>query len=57
MEQVRKDLVDIVKSLSRFKSNGLKTIAITTNGLTLHRRIEELKNSGESANHVTINDI
>tara|TARA_B110000977_G_scaffold34198_1_gene45681 strand:- start:37227 stop:38546 length:1320 start_codon:yes stop_codon:yes gene_type:complete len=47
---VRKDLTDIVAKLKQLP--GLKTIAITTNGLTLHKRLEELQKCGLT--HVNI---
>jgi cyclic pyranopterin phosphate synthase len=47
---VRRDLGDIVKRLRAL--DGLQTIAITTNGITLHKKIEELRNNGLT--HVNI---
>lgn len=44
---VRKDILDIVKNLSNMKSFGLKTIAMTTNGLVLNKRCSELKKAGK----------
>jgi cyclic pyranopterin phosphate synthase len=47
---IRPDLEDIVRRLSALQ--GLKTIAITTNGITLHKRLEALKLAGLT--HVNI---
>ena len=41
---VRSDIVDLVRRLSDIK--GLETIAMTTNGLTLSRKLEILKAAG-----------
>ena len=41
---VRRDLEDIVARLSALP--GLKHVAVTTNGVTLHRRLEALRNAG-----------
>ena len=41
---VRRDLEDIVARLSELP--GLKNLAVTTNGLTLHRRLEALRDAG-----------
>ena len=35
---IRKDILDIIRNLSNMKSFGLKTIAMTTNGLILNKR-------------------
>lgn len=43
---IRKDLIHIVRELDRLKSEGLETIAMTTNGVTLHRVVSELKTAG-----------
>ena len=47
---VRRDLEDVVERLAAL--DGLEQIAITTNGLTLHRRLEALKRAGLT--HVNI---
>ena len=47
---VRRDLEDIVRRLAALE--GLNTIAVTTNGLTLHRRLEALRDAGLT--HVNI---
>ena len=47
---VRRDLEDIVRRLAALE--GLNTIAVTTNGLTLHRRLGALRDAGLT--HVNI---
>jgi len=43
---VRKDIIEIVNDLSNLRPFGLKTIAITTNGLVLSGKCSELKRAG-----------
>ena len=43
---VRKDIVDIIAELQKLKDCGLEYIAMTTNGLTLAKRVESLRAAG-----------
>ncbi|XP_046567734.1 molybdenum cofactor biosynthesis protein 1-like isoform X2 [Haliotis rubra] len=43
---VRKDLVDILKGLDSLRSEGLKSIAMTTNAITLSRRLPLYQDAG-----------
>ncbi|XP_052276119.1 molybdenum cofactor biosynthesis protein 1-like isoform X2 [Dreissena polymorpha] len=43
---VRKDIVDIVAGLSYLRRYGLQSVAMSTNGITLARRLPELKEAG-----------
>lgn len=44
---VRGDLVDIIKGINSFRpQHGLQTIAITTNGVTLGKKLPQLKEAG-----------
>ncbi|XP_054716310.1 molybdenum cofactor biosynthesis protein 1-like [Uloborus diversus] len=49
---VRKDIVEIVKSLKDLKS--LNTIGITTNGIVLHKKLKELKEAGLNAINISL---
>lgn len=44
---VRRDFMDILKELNKLRPYGLRTIAMTTNGLALNRKIAQLKENGE----------
>lgn len=44
---VRKDFYDIATRLSSLKAHGLQTLALTTNGIALSRRIQMLKQCGK----------
>lgn len=43
---VRKDLPDIIAGMNELRSLGLQTIAMTTNGVTLARKLPVLKGAG-----------
>eukprot|EP00918_Siedleckia_nematoides_P035931 GHVU01078124.1.p1 GENE.GHVU01078124.1~~GHVU01078124.1.p1 ORF type:complete len:405 (+),score=46.03 GHVU01078124.1:25-1239(+) len=43
---VRKDLIDIIAELNKLKSNGLESISMTTNGVTLARKLPSLQKAG-----------
>mmetsp|Transcript_35951 Transcript_35951/g.57825 ORF Transcript_35951/g.57825 Transcript_35951/m.57825 type:complete len:431 (-) Transcript_35951:56-1348(-) len=52
---VRPDLEDIVKQLSALP--GLRHIAITTNGITLHKRLEALKAAGLTLVNISLDTL
>ena len=43
---IRKDFFDVVSRLACLKAHGLRTLAVTTNGVALARRVPLLKHSG-----------
>jgi len=43
---VRRDIVDLMKQIGRLRSNGLKELCITTNGISLHRKLDSMAESG-----------
>lgn len=45
---VRKGIIDLLKELNGLKSIGLKSIAMTSNGLALHRRLPQMIENGLS---------
>jgi cyclic pyranopterin phosphate synthase len=52
---VRKDIEDICLHLSNLK--GLKTLAITTNGITLARKLPKLKQCGLTALNISLDTL
>ncbi|KFM61898.1 Molybdenum cofactor biosynthesis protein 1, partial [Stegodyphus mimosarum] len=52
---IRKDIVEIVGALATLKS--LNTIAMTSNGITLHKKIEELKKAGLNAVNISLDTL
>ncbi len=43
---VRKDIVDLMHQIGSLRSNGLKELCITTNGISLHRKLDSMIKSG-----------
>lgn len=43
---VRKDILDLVRQIGQLKNNGLRELCITTNGISLHRKLDSLVESG-----------
>ncbi|KAL9065732.1 MAG: hypothetical protein Q9157_007375 [Trypethelium eluteriae] len=43
---VRKDIIPLMHSIGSLRSRGLKELALTTNGLTLHRKLDSMVEAG-----------
>lgn len=43
---VRKDIVDLMRQLGNLRSKGLKELCITTNGISLYRKLDAMAESG-----------
>ena len=43
---VRRDIVDLMRQIGQLRSNGLKELCITTNGISLHRKLDSMVESG-----------
>jgi cyclic pyranopterin phosphate synthase len=43
---VRRDIVDLMRQIGELRSNGLKELCITTNGISLHRKLDSMVESG-----------
>jgi GTP 3',8-cyclase len=43
---VRKDIVELMKQVGNLRSAGLKELCLTTNGLTLHRKLDAMVDAG-----------
>lgn len=54
---VRKDLVDIIAGLSQLRPHGLETIAMTTNGVTLSRKLPALKEAGLNLLNISLDTL
>lgn len=54
---IREDLTDLVRQLSLLKNEGLKTIAMTTNGIKLHRSLPQLKAAGLNALNISLDTL
>ncbi|XP_021378742.1 molybdenum cofactor biosynthesis protein 1-like isoform X1 [Mizuhopecten yessoensis] len=54
---VRKDVVEIIRGLNEFRDLGLQTIAMTTNGVTLARKLPALKEAGLDLINVSLDTL
>eukprot|EP00879_Flechtneria_rotunda_P016503 GHRR01017271.1.p1 GENE.GHRR01017271.1~~GHRR01017271.1.p1 ORF type:complete len:318 (+),score=106.59 GHRR01017271.1:557-1510(+) len=54
---VRRDLLDIIQRLNRLKPIGLKTIALTSNGLTLAKQLPALVAAGLSGLNISLDSL
>lgn len=52
---VRKDIIDIIKDIRSFPE--IKTIAMTTNGSLLSRRIEKVKEAGMNNLNISLDTL
>ncbi|KAK4950522.1 hypothetical protein LTR66_013954 [Elasticomyces elasticus] len=43
---VRKDIVDLMRQIGDLRKDGLKELCITTNGISLHRKLDHMVESG-----------
>ncbi|ERF70881.1 hypothetical protein EPUS_02403 [Endocarpon pusillum Z07020] len=43
---VRKDIIDLMTQIGRLRRSGLKELCLTTNGLTLHRKLDAMVEAG-----------
>ncbi len=43
---VRKDILDLMKQIGNLRAAGLKELCLTTNGLTLHRKLDAMVEAG-----------
>ncbi|KAF2086378.1 molybdenum cofactor biosynthesis prote [Saccharata proteae CBS 121410] len=43
---VRRDILPLMRSIGSLRSNGLRELAITTNGISLHRKLDSMVESG-----------
>lgn len=43
---IRKDIVDLMHQIGNLRRNGLKELCITTNGISLHRKLDSMVESG-----------
>lgn len=54
---LRRDLVDIVQDLDGLRPNGLKNIALTTNAITLSKKLPQLIDSGLNLLNISLDTL
>lgn len=43
---VRKDIVPLMRSIGNLRQNGLRELCLTTNGISLHRKLDDMAEAG-----------
>jgi len=54
---VRKDLVELVQEIGSLRSKGLHTIALTSNGIVLGRKLPDLVKAGVNAVNISLDTL
>jgi GTP 3',8-cyclase len=54
---VRKDIVDLMQQIGQLRRNGLKELCITTNGISLHRKLDAMVESGLTAVNLSLDTL
>lgn len=54
---VRKDIVSLMQQIGSLRSYGLKELCITTNGISLHRKLDSMVESGLTAVNLSLDTL
>lgn len=54
---VRKDIVSLMQQVGDLRSSGLKELCITTNGISLHRKLDSMVESGLTAVNLSLDTL
>ena len=54
---VRKDIVELMKQIGQLRSEGLKELCLTTNGISLHRKLDSMVESGLTAVNLSLDTL
>ncbi|RMD41043.1 hypothetical protein DV735_g4070, partial [Chaetothyriales sp. CBS 134920] len=54
---VRKDIVSLMQQLGQLRQNGLKELCITSNGVSLHRKLDAMVESGLTAVNLSLDTL
>jgi len=54
---VRKDIVSLMQQIGQLRSSGLKELCITTNGISLHRKLDSMVESGLTAVNLSLDTL
>lgn len=54
---VRKDIVELMQQIGQLRKQGLKELCITTNGISLHRKLESMVDSGLTAVNLSLDTL
>ncbi|RMZ88515.1 hypothetical protein DV736_g4256, partial [Chaetothyriales sp. CBS 134916] len=54
---VRKDIVSLMRQIGQLRRNGLKELCITSNGISLHRKLDAMVESGLTAVNLSLDTL
>ncbi|KAJ9661942.1 hypothetical protein H2198_001694 [Neophaeococcomyces mojaviensis] len=54
---VRKDIVSLMQQIGQLRTSGLKELCITTNGISLHRKLDAMVESGLTAVNLSLDTL
>lgn len=54
---VRKDIIPLMQQIGSLRSAGLKDLALTTNGIALHRKLDPLVDAGLTAINISLDTL
>lgn len=54
---VRKDIVPLMQQIGSLRHNGLKELALTTNGISLHRKLDEMVEAGLTGVNISLDTL
>ena len=54
---VRKDILSLMQQIGQLRNNGLKELCITTNGISLHRKLDAMVESGLTAVNLSLDTL
>jgi cyclic pyranopterin phosphate synthase len=54
---VRKDIIPLMRQIGSLRSNGLKELALTTNGISLHRKLDDMVEAGLTGVNISLDTL
>ena len=54
---VRKDIVPLMQNIGSLRRNGLKELALTTNGISLHRKLDDMVEAGLTGVNISLDTL
>ncbi|KAK4997739.1 hypothetical protein LTR66_002904 [Elasticomyces elasticus] len=54
---VRKDIVPLMQSIGSLRKNGLRELALTTNGISLHRKLDKMVEAGLTGVNISLDTL
>jgi GTP 3',8-cyclase len=54
---VRKDIVPLMREIGQLRAHGLKELCLTTNGISLHRKLDDMVDAGLTAANLSLDTL